>query len=116
ADGRLLAPGRAGAGGAAAVDACLGNANDRDLPVDVERLPVAADRDHLDQPEHGAAGAGAVPGCAPDELDAADGGQRHGAGADAAGVHHRPALVRAVAGIDRFEVAHPAVVQPTAVT
>src|SRR5205823_13796078 len=47
ADGRLLAPRGAGAGGAAAVDACFGNACDRDLPVDVERLPVAADRDHL---------------------------------------------------------------------
>ena len=56
-DGWLLAAGRAGAGRAAAVDAGAGNAGDRHVPVDVERFPVAADRDHVDQPEHGAAGA-----------------------------------------------------------
>src|SRR5207244_5030036 len=98
------------------VDACLGNACDRDVPVDVERLPVAADRDHLDRREHGAAGPGAVPGCAPDELDAADGGQRDGAGTDAAGVHHRPAMVRAVAGLDRPQVARLASVHTASVT
>ncbi len=39
-----------------------GDARDRHVPVDVERLPVAADRDHLDRPEHGAARPRIVPG------------------------------------------------------
>ena len=46
----------------------LATLGDRHLPVDMERLPVAADRDHLHRPEHGAARPGIVPGCAPDQL------------------------------------------------
>ena len=63
---------------------------DRHVPVDVERLPVAADRHLVDRPEHGAARPGVVPGRAPDQLDAADGRQRDGARADAARVRRSP--------------------------
>ena len=66
ADRRLLAAGRALPGRAAALDARAGDARHRHLPVDVERLPVAADRDHLDQPQHRTARPGLVPGRAPD--------------------------------------------------
>ena len=53
------------------------------------------------EPEHRAARPGLLPGRAPDELVAADGRQRDGARPDAPGVHLRPAVVRAVARLDR---------------
>ena len=56
------AAGRAVARRAAAVRPGAGDGRRRHLPVDVERLPVAADRDHVHRPQHGAARARELPG------------------------------------------------------
>src|SRR5262249_11943 len=71
-----------------------GDARRDHLPLQLERLSLAAGRDPVGTSHDVAARALDVPGSARHELDAADGGQRHGHTADADCVHRRATAVR----------------------
>ncbi len=69
----------------------------------LERLPVAADRDHLAGSDDDSVGAQLLPGRTPGQVAAADGGQRDEPAADAARVHRSAAVFRPVGGQHRAE-------------